>query len=50
MTDRELQLLEHRIDVVISVLEYPTLSEWAKNYWNRVLKQLVRKLPQKAVN
>lgn len=50
MTDRELELLEHRIDVVISVLEHPTLSEWAKNYWNTVLKALVRKLPYEAVN
>lgn len=50
MTDRELQLLEHRIDVVIAVLEHPTLSEWAKNYWNTVLKALVRKLPYEALN
>jgi hypothetical protein len=50
MHDKELQLLERRIDAVIVVLQHPTLSEWAKDYWNRVLKQLVRKLPYEAMN
>ena len=39
----ELQLLERRINAVISVLEYPNLSDWAINYWNGVLQQLTRK-------
>lgn len=50
MDDKQLQLLERRIDAVIVVLQHPTLSEWAKDYWNRVLKQLVRKLPYEAMN
>jgi len=50
MDDAELKLLERRIDTVIAVLKHPTLSEWAKEYWNTVLKQLVRKLPYEAMN
>jgi len=50
MDDKELELLERRIDTVVAVLEYPTLSEWAKEYWTRVLKQLVHKLPYGALN
>ena len=50
MHSAELELLERRIDAVIAVLKHPTLSEWAKEYWNNVLKQLVRKLPYEAMN
>jgi len=42
----ELQLLQRRIDAVYKALQYPYLSEWAIQYWNTVLNQLVKKLPK----
>ena len=42
----QIQLLEKRIDAVAKALQYPYLSEWAIQYWNTVLNQLVQKLPK----
>ena len=50
MQSEQQKLLEHRIDVVIRVLEYPNLSDWAKTYWKQVLRQLMDKLPYEAIN
>ena len=50
MHSEQQKLLEHRIDVVIRVLEYPNLSDWAKTYWKQVLRQLMDKLPYEAMN
>jgi len=39
----EMELLEHRIDNVHTVLERE-MGDWAKNYWSTTLFALVRKL------
>ena len=39
----ELELLEHRIDNVHTVLERE-MGDWAKNYWTTTLFALIRRL------